>query len=60
MQYVGVIEINKNIEVIVCASEEGNKMMCVNMSKTNKKKIIIIKYIKIIKYGIVCASGPHH
>ena len=43
MQYVGVIEINnnkekdKNIEVIVCASEEGNKMMCVNVSKTNKK-----------------------
>ena len=27
---------DKNIEVIVCASEEGNKMMCVNVSKTNK------------------------
>ena len=39
---MGVIEINNdrkkdtNIEVIVCVSEEGNKMMCVNVSKTNK------------------------
>ena len=37
-------------------------MMCVNVTKTNKNKkiVIIIKDIKIIKYVIVCASGPHH
>ena len=48
--------------MIVCDGEEGNKMMCVNVTKTNKNKkiVIIIKDIKIIKYVIVCASGPHH